>query len=821
MGLVQPHAAEPGPNFEPAPGPSAGGATVVHLSAELAPGRPYPMGATAGAEGVNFVVFSDHATAIELCIFDASGARELRRYTLHGPHDGLFCGLLPGTGPGLVYGLRAHGPYVPEAGHRFNAHKLLLDPWAREIVGHFRWGAEHYGHTLGHPEGHRSFDARDNAATALKARVPAPRLAPTLAESAAPAEDTAHTAHTAHSAPAAVPPCAVAYSPAERVLYEVHVKGFSQQLAGVPEALRGSFAGLAHPAAIAHFKALGVTTLSLLPVQRALDEPGLAERGVCNYWGYNTLGFFCADPRLSSLGAGGDPAAVNAEFRQMVAALHTQGLEVLLDVVYNHTPEGGAQGATLSQRGLDQASWYVLRADDCSHCENHSGCGNSLNVAHPRVTQFVLDSLRFWVQEMGVDGFRFDLAPILGRGAQGFDPQAAFFTALRQDPLLARALLVAEPWDAGMGGYQLGRFGGRFLEWNDKFRDSVRRYWLQTVGGGQGSGQGAMPGPAVGRGEFARRFCASSDVFHHGQRRPSASVNFISAHDGFTLADMLRYQRKHNTANGEGNRDGRDGEPSVNCGVEGEASEASDPVHLAVRALRARLQRALLATLVLAQGTPMLCAGDEIGNTQGGNNNAWCQDNATAWLDWAQADGALLAFAAELLALRRAEPGLHHDAWFEAERGAQRLHWLHPLGHDMRVVDWHDGGQLALACVISGHGHGHDAAGANMTPTAAVSSTAAITVPPPAATGLAAADTALWLAFNPEPGDVLFALPPGRWALSLDSSGDLPRPAMPQAVLQPALQSALHPAPPPALLLHGAVTVPHRAVLVLRRVAAA
>ncbi|HEX2009822.1 MAG TPA: glycogen debranching protein GlgX, partial [Roseateles sp.] len=521
---------------------------------ELQEGRHEPLGAQARDGGVNFAVFSEHAVQIELCIFDASGTHELRRYALHGPHDGVFHGFLPGFGPGLVYGLRAHGPYEPEQGHRFNAHKLLLDPYAREIVGRFGWRAEHHGYELGHPEGQRSFDMRDNALHALKARVP-------------PAPIT-------ESPRASAPRIA----PADVVLYEVHVKGFSKLHPEIPAALQGSYAGLAHSAAIAHFKALGVTTLSLLPVHYGIDEPHLADKGLHNYWGYNSLGFFCPDPRLAQAAHREDPSAVAAEFRAMVETLHRAGLEVVLDVVYNHTPEGNEFGPTLSFRGLDNKSYYRLAADDRSRNENLTGCGNTLNAQHPRVTQFVLDSLRFWVQEMGVDGFRFDLAPVLGRATAGpFDPQSAFFSALRQDPVLGAVHLIAEPWDAAPDGYQVGRFPGRFLEWNDKFRDAVRGYWLQNG--------------KVGRGEFARRFTASSDLFfHHGQRRPTASVNFVAVHDGYTLNDVVSYSHKHNHANGEDNRDGRDGELCANFGAEGPTEDA------AIRAARERVRRAMLAT---------------------------------------------------------------------------------------------------------------------------------------------------------------------------------------------------------------------------------
>ncbi|RYF12891.1 MAG: hypothetical protein EOO40_00005 [Deltaproteobacteria bacterium] len=451
---------------------------MAHLP-DLQTGWHEPLGALARDGGVNFAVPSDSATRMEVCVFDAEGQRELRRYALDGPFDGVFHGFLPGVGPGLVYGLRAYGPYAPEHGHRFNPHKLLLDPWAREIVGHFGWRAEHHGYELGHPDGPRSLDHRDNATQALKARVAPPPVIRQSHRPRRPASDV--------------------------ILYEVHVKGFSKLLPRVPEDLRGTYAGLAHPASIAHFKRLGVTTLSLLPVQYCIDEPHLAERGLHNYWGYNTLGFFCPDPRWAQAAHRADPTAVTAEFRGMVDALHDAGLEVVLDVVYNHTPEGNEFGPTLSFRGLDNPTWYRLAADDKGRYENLTGCGNTVNCAHPRVAQFVLDSLRYWVAEMGVDGFRFDLAPVLGRTPQGFDSNAAFFTALRQDPVLAGVHLIAEPWDAAYDGYQVGRFPGRFLEWNDKFRDAVRGYWL---------------GAGTGRGEFARRFTASRNLSFHSRNRP-------------------------------------------------------------------------------------------------------------------------------------------------------------------------------------------------------------------------------------------------------------------------------------------------------------
>jgi glycogen operon protein len=579
----------------------------MSTEAVLKPGRCEVLGAHAREGGVNFAVHAAQATAVELCLFDELGESELRRLLLHGPRDGVWHGFLPGAAPGLVYGLRAHGPYAPTQGQRFNPHKLLLDPYAREIVGRFEWRPEHHGYVLG--EGAHSFDRRDNARTALKARVAAPL--PPL-----------------QSPPPRVPD-------GDLVLYEVHVKGFSAACAMIPDGLRGTYAALAHPAALAHFRRLGVSTLSLLPVHYHLDEPMLQGSGRVNYWGYNTLGFFCPDPRLSCTPH--DPSAVNQEFRAMVDALHRAGLEVLIDVVFNHTAEGSHEGATISFRGLDHASWYRLDAQ--GRCINWSACGNTLNVAEPRVTQFILDSLRHWVQEMGVDGFRFDLAATLGRTRDGaFDPECAFFTALRQDPLLARVKLIAEPWDSGPQGYRMGAFPPPWLDWNDQFRDAARSYWL------------GLGGDAV---QMAARFNASPDLF--AGRRPSASVNFVAVHDGFTLADFTAFAAKHNHANGEGNRDGRDDE--LCAALSGERQR--------------RVRRALLATLLLAQGTPMLCAGDEFGNSQQGNNNAWNQDNATGWLDWSRSDQGLMQLVEEALTLRRNEPALRDDR--RHERPLKRL----------------------------------------------------------------------------------------------------------------------------------------------------
>ncbi len=664
-------------------------------------GRSAPLGATLRDDGLNIAVFSAHAKSMELCVFDAGGSRELGRLPLHGPEDQIFSGFVPAAGEGLVYGLRAHGPYQPEAGHRFNPNKLLLDPHAREIVGHFMHDGIHHGYQQGHPGGARSFDARDNAATALKAvaRKPLP-VAPGLGNRPRIAR-------------------------ASRLLYELHVRGFSMQMPGLPDPLRGRLAALAHPLSIDHFRRLGITTLSLLPIHHSLAEAHLARQGKPNYWGYNTLGFFCLDPRFAAKGA--DAAARDEEMRDTVHRLHQAGIEVLLDMVFNHSAEGDELGPTLSFRGLDNRSWYRLASDDASRYDNASGCGNTLDFEQPQVLRWALDALRHAMLAWGVDGFRFDLASVLGRGARGFDPRAPFFAALAQDPLLADAVLVAEPWDSAPGGYQVGRFPGRFLDWNDCFRDALRGYWL---------------GRPVTRGEFARRITGSSDLFQHGGRAPTASVNFITAHDGFTLADLVSYSRKHNAANGENNRDGRDDELSENFGQEG-PSDCSD-----LQQTRNRVRRALLASLLLAQGTPMLCAGDELGNSQGGNNNAYCQDNPTGWLDWQRHDEQLIDLVSRLTALRHSEPLLHHPRWFVEnphDAGEAGVLWLTPRGRPMQLDDWHDPGEHALACqLVPGEPQRHG----------------------------------LLLLFNPDSTQRDFSLPAGRWQPLFDSSADsTPKPS--------------------------------------------
>lgn len=677
------------PAGAPAAAVSAGSAAPAAIPAALQPGRPGPMGARVEAGGVNFAVFSAHASAIELCLFDATGTRETHRLPLPARSGDVWHGRLDGAGTGLVYGFRVHGPWQPALGHRFNPAKLLLDPWAREIVtppGGFDWREPHGAARRDDP---LAPCPRDNATAALKARVVAD-----------PPFDWGDDR----------PP----HTPwADTIVYELHVKGFTQRMPGVPEALRGTYAGLASPAAIAHLQRLGVTAVELLPVHQHVDEQHLAALGLPNYWGYNTVGFFCPEPRYAAT------ANPRTEFQAMVRALHAAGIEVILDVVYNHTMEGDERGPSVSWRGFDQAAWYRLSAAHPGHCENLTGCGNTLDIRQPQALRLVMDSLRFWVQEMHVDGFRFDLAPVLGRGEAGFSARATFFQAVQQDPALAGVKWIAEPWDIAPDGYRLGGFPAGWGEWNDRFRDTVRKFWL---------------GGDVTRGEFARRLAGSADVFQHGGRTPAESVNYVVSHDGFTLADLVAYDHRHNEANGEGNRDGTAQNHSWNCGWEG---PTADP---AVNARRARLQRALLASVLLAQGTPMLAAGDELGHTQHGNNNPYCQDNETTWIDWARADTALLAYTERLLALRRRLLPLAADHWYSGQvdvRGRPDLTWLRRSGEPPSADEWNSGRSRVLGALIG-------------------------------APGRSAAP--VLLLFNGRDFDTAFTLPPGPWRCELDSA---------------------------------------------------
>ena len=605
-------------------------------------GRPAPLGATVDDDGVNFAVFSDNATRMTLCLFSEDGTTETHRLDLPEREGGIWHGYVPGLTAGQKYGFRADGPYAPEQGHRFNAHKLLLDPYARQITAHPTWDDALMGYTVGAKELDLSFDRRDSAPFMPRCVV--------CADSGAGA--------TRLETPLA-----------ESVIYECHVRGMTMQH---PRATRpGTFLGLASDPVLEHLTGLGITAVELLPVQAFLNDRFLVNKGLVNYWGYQTLGFFAPDPRYL---AEGDIA----EFRQMVARFHAAGIEVLLDVVYNHSCEGDQTGPTLSFRGLDNRSYYRL-AEDRRFYLNHTGTGNTLNTDHPMVLRLILDSLRYWVEQMHVDGFRFDLGATLARTARGFQPDAAFFTLVRQDPVLNRVKLIAEPWDIGPGGYQLGAFPPPFLEWNDKFRDGVRRYW-------KGDG-GMVP-------ELANRLTGSAAQFDHSGRAATASVNMVTAHDGFTLTDLVSYNERHNLANGEEGRDGHAANFSDNLGHEGPSDDPD------IIAARARRRRNLMATLLLAQGTPMILGGDELSRSQGGNNNAYCQDNPTSWVDWSAVDADFLAFTRQMIAFRKAHPILRQKRFLHARErlidGLEDLFWWRPDGAPMHDADWQDAGLKVL-----------------------------------------------------------------------------------------------------------------------------
>ena len=603
-------------------------------------GRPWPMGATLDGDGVNFAVFSAHAEKVELCLFSPDGRKEVARIALPERDGDIWHGHVAGLMTGTLYGFRVHGPYAPEQGHRFNPHKLLIDPYARALEGRLKWSDALMGYKVGSPRADLSYDTRDSAFAVPKSVV----------------VDTSFA--WGDDAPPRVPL-------SETVIYEAHLRGLTMLHPGVDKGLRGTFLGLASDAVIDHLVRLGVTSVELLPVQAFADERFLVAKGLRNHWGYQTIGFFAPEPRYMSKGQ-------VWEVQSMVRRLHAAGIEVILDVVYNHTGEGDEFGPTLCFRGFDNASYYRLMHGG-RHYVNDTGTGNTLNLTHPMVLRMVMDSLRYWVEVCHVDGFRFDLATVLGREAHGFDPQGGFFDAIRQDPVLSRVKLIAEPWDIGPGGYQLGAYPHPFLEWNDRFRDGVRRWWKGD------------PGMAA---DLAKRLLGSAERFDHHGRGATSSVNFVTAHDGFNLADVVSYTIKRNWANGEENRDGHHENHSDNMGVEG---PTDDP---AILAARARRKRNLLATLMLAQGVPMLLAGDEVGHSQSGNNNAYAQDNETTWIDWARADTALTAFVARLAALRKAHPVLRQRRFLHARpRAADGLPdviWRRADGQSPTPEDWHD-----------------------------------------------------------------------------------------------------------------------------------
>ena len=613
----------------------------------LKEGLPYPIGATWDGKGVNFALFSANATKVELCLFDAEGKTELERIVLPEYTDQIFHGWLPDLGPGQVYGYRVHGPYEPKNGHRFNPNKLLLDPYARAHVGEVVWDPAIFGYTLGHPDGDLSFDTRDSAPFVPKSVVVDPNF-------------DWHGQPKRHR---------IAWD--RTVFYETHVKGYTKLHPKVPEALRGTYGGLAVPEVLAHIKAIGVTSIELLPIHSFVNDSQLLEKGLTNYWGYNTIGFFAPDPRYAH-----EPEQSLREFKEMVSGIHEAGLEVILDVVYNHTAEGNERGPTLSFKGIDNASYYRLLPDQKRYYVNDTGTGNTVNLSHPRVIQMVTDSLRYWAEETHVDGFRFDLGTILAREPNGFDNKSGFLKACSQDPTLGTVKLIAEPWDCGPGGYQVGEFPPGWAEWNDKFRDITRDFW-------KGAAHAA---------DLAPRLLASPGEFDHQGRKPWACVNFVTAHDGFTLNDAVTYAEKHNDANGEDNKDGSSDNRSDNYGVEG---PTDDP---AIQAVRARQVRNMLATLLLSQGTPMLVAGDEFARTQGGNNNAYCQDSEISWVNWQieEKGESLIRFVSRLTALRRRFPILRRGRFlteaYNETLDIKELSWINAGGGEMQGDDW-DGAQ--------------------------------------------------------------------------------------------------------------------------------
>ncbi|HET6183453.1 MAG TPA: glycogen debranching protein GlgX [Acetobacteraceae bacterium] len=627
------------------------------LKSRLREGQPFPLGATWDGLGVNFSLFSAHAEKVELCLFDDAGEREAERIELPEYTNEIFHGYLPDARPGTLYGYRVHGPYAPEEGHRFNPSKLLLDPYAKAHIGRLTWDHACFGYTIGAEGDDLTFDERDSAPFMPKCRVIDPAF--TWGRERRPEVPWERT-----------------------VIYELHVKGYTKLHPAVPENLRGTYAGLGQKEVVDYIRSLGVTAVELLPIHTFVDDSHLLEKGLVNYWGYNTIGFFAPDPRYAAI-----PSFVFSEFKEMVARLHDAGLEVILDVVYNHTAEGNERGPTLSFRGIDNASYYRLLPEQKRYYINDTGTGNTFNTDHPRVLQMVTDSLRYWVTEMHVDGFRFDLGTILGREPGGFAQSNGFLDACAQDPVLSQVKLIAEPWDIGPGGYQVGGFPPGWAEWNDKFRDTVREYWKGD--------EGKLP-------DLATRLAASADAFNKRGRKPWASVNFVTAHDGFTLHDLVSYNHKHNEANGEENRDGTDNNHSWNHGAEG---PTDDPE---IADLRDRQKRNLLATLLMAQGTPMILAGDEFGRTQQGNNNAYCQDNEISWVNWEidEYNRLLIDFVRRLTAVRNAFPILRRNRFltgaYNPDLDVSDVRWLTPAATDMGDEQWNDPSARCLGMLLDG-----------------------------------------------------------------------------------------------------------------------
>jgi len=618
-------------------------------------GTPYPLGPTWDGKGVNFALFSEHAEKVELCLFDAKGQHEIQRIRMPEQTDQIWHCYLPEARPGLLYGYRVYGTYAPVQGFRFNHHKLLLDPYAKAIAGSLRWSDALFGYKVGHKKEDLSFDRRDSAPHLPKCQV----------------IDTAFS--WAYDQPPQIPW-------QDTLIYELHVKGLTQGHPLVPSALRGTYAGLATEPVIEHLRRLGVTSVELMPIHTFIDERHLVKKGLCNYWGYNSIGYFAPEGRYGYV----EPVR---EFKNLVKTLHRANIEVILDVVYNHTAEGNQFGPTLSFRGIDNAAYYRLAEDDARHYMDYTGCGNSLNMRHPRVLQLIMDSLRYWVIEMHVDGFRFDLASTLARELHEVDRLSAFFDIIRQDPVLSQVKLIAEPWDVGEGGYQVGNFPIGWAEWNDKYRDGIRAYW---------KGEEGMIA------NLAYRLAGSSDLYQRSGRKPYSSINFLTVHDGFTLHDLVSYNEKHNEANLDDNHDGSDHHNAWNCGTEGPTD------NLLIRNLRARQKRNLLSTLILSQGVPLLLGGDEMGRTQQGNNNAYCQDNSISWVNWdlQQEDLELLEFVRFLIHLRKQHPIFRRRNFFQGcsltDAEIKDIIWLNPNGQEMSQEAWKQAYVRCLGVYLSG-----------------------------------------------------------------------------------------------------------------------
>jgi glycogen operon protein len=624
------------------------------------PGKPYPLGASVTAEGTNFTLFSENATGVDLCLFNGpDDLQESARIRMGEVTDAVWHCFLPNVGSGQLYAYRLHGPYDPEEGHRFNESKLLLDPYARAIAGLIKWGDEMFAYAFGGEDADLNKDGKDNAAG--------------LPKSVVVTEEFDWASDKAPDIPLA-----------ESIIYEMHVKGFSKLCPHIPEEIRGCYAALGTDFAIEYFKNLGVTAIELLPVHHFVNDEHLEKKGLANYWGYNSIGYFAPHSAFSSSGVLGQQVT---EFKSMVKRLHAAGLEVILDVVYNHTGEGNHMGPTLCFRGADNAAYYRLIAENHRYYMDYTGTGNSLNMMHPRVLQLIMDSLRYWILEMHVDGFRFDLASTLARELHEVDRLSAFFDIVHQDPVISRVKLIAEPWDVGEGGYQVGNFPVLWAEWNGKYRDCMRKYWKGD--------EGTM-------GEFASRVTGSSDLYQQDGKRPYASINFITAHDGFTLNDLVAYNEKHNEANGEGNRDGDTNNNSWNCGIEGSTDDEK------VNALRRRQTRNFLATLFLSQGVPMLVGGDEFARTQNGNNNIYCQDNELGWFSWErnETQQALVNFVMKLIRFRKDHPVFRRPKFFQGRPirglGIKDIMWLSPSGKEMSDKEWNTGYARSVGLLLSG-----------------------------------------------------------------------------------------------------------------------